>query len=300
MRFTPSYISLYQNGKLDQLIKLIESKYCSCNICPHSCNVDRINSAKRGFCKSGFLPVISSYGAHFGEEPPLVGHFGSGTIFFTNCNMRCVYCQNYEISQLGAGHEISFDELATIMIKLQNDGCHNINFVSPTHQILAILKALQIAIQNGLNIPLVYNSGGYDSVKTLQILNGIFDIYMPDFKYFDNQKAHKYSGIKDYVDHVKASVLEIYKQVGDLKTENGLAYRGLLIRHLVLPGNLADTDNFLDFIKEEFPDGIHLNIMNQYRPEYKAEKFEELNLKPSKKECMQIVKKIDNKKIKII
>ncbi len=277
---TPSYINLFHSGELFNRIDWFTEKYRSCIICPHNCKVDRLNSTKYGYCKTGASPVVSSYGAHFGEETPLVGQSGSGTIFFTGCNMRCVYCQNYDISQLNSGKEISVNDLAAIMLKLQKDGCHNINFVSPSHQILAILKALKIAIPNGLYIPLVYNSGGYDSKKAIQMLEGVFDIYMPDFKYFDNQKAYEYSKIDNYVYHAKSSVLEMYKQVGDLKTENKIAYRGLLIRHLVLPENISDSDKFLDFADKTFYNGIHINIMNQYRPAYHANRYKELNKYP--------------------
>jgi len=192
------------------------------------------------------------------------------------------------------GQEISFDELAAIMIKLQSDGCHNINFVSPTHQILAILKALKIAIHNGLNIPLVYNSGGYDSVETLQMLNGIFDIYMPDFKYYDNQKAQKYSGIKNYVDHAKTSVFEMYKQVGDLKIENGIASRGLLIRQLILPKNISDSGKFMDFAEKSFDGGVHINIMDQYRPCFRARKFSKLNIDINPTKFQKIINRAVN------
>lgn len=216
------------------------------------------------------MPIVSSCNAHFGEESPLVGRHGSGTIFLTNCNLSCIFCQNYDISHLGRGEEVSYRDLASMMLKLQSSGCHNINFVTPTHMVSAILKALLIAIPEGLHIPLVYNSGGYDSVETLELLDGIIDIYMPDFKYMDPDNAEELSGARDYPEVATAALREMHSQVGDLELDkNGTALRGLLIRHLVLPNNLASTDRVISFIAQ-LSKNTYLNIMDQYRPEYRA------------------------------
>jgi len=215
--------------------------------------------------------MISSYGPHFGEESPLVGEHGSGTIFFTYCNLRCVFCQNYTISQLGKGSKIDRDELARIMLSLQAKGCHNINLVSPTHIVPHILEALELAASIGLHLPLVYNSGGYDSVETLELLDGIVDIYMPDLKYSDEKTAEQLSGIKDYPRVNKAAVKEMHRQVGDLQIDaDGVAHHGLLVRHLVLPNRLAGTDEVVRFLAQEVSPNTYLNIMAQYHPDYKA------------------------------
>ncbi len=215
--------------------------------------------------------VISSYGPHFGEEAPLVGKYGSGTIFFTYCNLQCVFCQNYTISQLGEGRAVDREELAGIMLSLQAKGCHNINLVSPTHVVPHILDALELAVSKGLYLPLVYNSGGYDSVETLGLLDGIIDIYMPDMKYSDEEVAEQLSGIKDYPKVNKAAIKEMHRQAGDLQMdEEGVAYRGLLVRHLVLPNRLAGTQEVARFLAQEISTNTYLNIMAQYHPCYKA------------------------------
>jgi len=224
-----------------------------------------------GKCHSHREVMVSSYGPHFGEETPLVGEYGSGTIFFTNCNLRCQFCQNYSISQLGEGQKVSKEELAYIMLSLQAKGCHNINLVSPTHVISQILEALELAVESGLHLPLVYNSGGYDSVETLRILDGIIDIYMPDMKYDDEETARKLSGIENYPEINKAAVKEMHRQTGDLKiNEEGVAQRGLLVRHLVLPHDLAGTKGIVNFLSKEISRNTYVNIMAQYRPCYKA------------------------------
>ncbi len=215
--------------------------------------------------------MISSYGPHFGEEAPLVGKHGSGTIFFTYCNLQCVFCQNYAISQLGEGRAIDSEELAGMMLSLQAKGCHNINLVSPTHVVPYIADALELAVSKGLYLPLVYNSGGYDSVETLGLLDGIIDIYMPDMKYSDEKTAEQLSGIKDYPKVNKAAVKEMHRQVGDLQMDKqGVAHRGLLVRHLVLPERLAGTQEVVRFLAQEVSTNTYLNIMAQYRPSYKA------------------------------
>jgi putative pyruvate formate lyase activating enzyme len=216
------------------------------------------------------MPVVSSYHAHFGEEEPISGRNGSGTIFFTNCNLACIFCQNYDISHLGRGEEVTGLALAEMMLELQDRGCHNINFVSPTHMTYAIVMALLIAVPRGLRVPLVYNSGGYDAVDSIKKLEGVFDIYMPDFKYMDPETAGRLSGAADYPAAAMAAVNEMHRQTGDLVLDwNGIAQRGLLVRHLVLPNNIAATDRVINFIANLSHD-TYINIMDQYRPEYRA------------------------------
>lgn len=215
--------------------------------------------------------MVSSFHVHFGEERPLVGYYGSGTIFLAYCNLKCLFCQNYDISHLGEGQEISREELGNMMISLMRQGCHNINFVTPTHQAAQIVSSLPFAIEKGLEIPLVYNCGGYESVETIKLLDGIFDIYMPDFKYGNNESAKKLSAASDYVEVAKEAVKEMHRQVGDLKIDKrGIAQRGLLIRHLVLPNGLAGTREVMKFIATEISKNTYVNIMDQYRPCYQA------------------------------
>ena len=219
-----------------------------------------------GFCKAGLLPMVSSFHGHFGEEPPISGRNGSGTIFFTHCSLKCVFCQNHPISQLGQGKEVTIEELAGMMLKLEAKGCHNINFVTPTHYMPQILEAVFIAKEKGLKIPLVYNCGGYESMEALEILDGIIDIYMPDMKYSDNEPAKRYSNARDYFEINKIAVKEMYRQTGDFKIERGIAKKGLLIRHLVLPENLAGSQKIFEFITGELSPDIYVNIMAQYYP----------------------------------
>ncbi|GAH79808.1 unnamed protein product, partial [marine sediment metagenome] len=230
-------------------------------LCPRHCGVNRL-AGKSGKCHITSQVVISSYGPHFGEEAPLVGKHGSGTIFFTYCNLQCVFCQNYAISQLGEGRAVDSEELAGMMLSLQAKGCHNINLVSPTHVVPYIVDALELAVSKGLYLPLVYNSGGYDSVETLGLLDGIIDIYMPDMKYSDEKTAEQLSGIKDYPKVNKAAVKEMHRQVGDLQMDKqGVAHRGLLVRHLVLPDRLAGTQEVVRFLAQEVSTNTYLNIM---------------------------------------
>ncbi|MCX7678733.1 MAG: radical SAM protein [Spirochaetes bacterium] len=269
------YISLYESGELERRVHKVEQIMHACTLCPHVCGVNRIEGEK-GKCKTGMMPIVASFHPHFGEESCLVGRGGSGTIFFSNCNLACVFCQNYDISQLGFGEEVSFDELAGMMLVLQRKGCHNINFVTPTHMVYAILRALLIAIPQGLTLPLVYNSGGYDSVDTLHLLDGIFDIYMPDFKYFDETVAMKYSSASNYPLYATRAVEEMHRQVGDLVIDNnGIAQRGLLIRHLVLPNDLAGTKGVMRILSR-ISRHTYINIMDQYRPQYRAHEYPDL------------------------
>ncbi|MDP2167926.1 MAG: radical SAM protein [Thermodesulfovibrionales bacterium] len=250
-----------------------------CSLCPRACGVDR-TEGQRGFCRTLDKPFVSSWGPHFGEEPPLVGPHnmkaGSGAIFFGNCNLGCIFCQNWTISHhrggsdTAEGAEISTERLASIMLELQDAGCHNINLVTPTHQMPMILKALGAAKDRGLALPVVYNTGGYDSLEAVRLLSGIVDIYMPDFKYWDPEMAAKYSLARDYPETAKAAIREMHRQVGDLVIENGVAIRGLLLRHLVLPCGIAGTKDVVKFVSEEISKNTYINIMDQYHPCFKA------------------------------
>jgi putative pyruvate formate lyase activating enzyme len=267
--FVPAYLRL-TTEVLQEKVREAEGILKKCVLCPHECEVDR-TAGEEGFCRTGDKLLVSSYGPHFGEEKPLVGRFGSGTIFFGSCNLACVFCQNYSISQGGEGVEMSCPELADIMLSLQNEGCHNINLVTPTHQMPLILRSLLIASEKGLSLPIVYNCGGYESMQSLGILDGIVDIYMPDFKYMDPASGLKYSGAVDYPGAAKDALKEMHRQVGDLLLDKyGIAFRGLLVRHLVLPGGLAGTKEFVKFIAEEISRNTYINIMDQYHPCHKA------------------------------
>lgn len=295
----PSYLKLPKK-ELEKRIKRLFEILENCEICPRKCRVNRLKGEK-GYCQLGNLPTISASHPHFGEEAPLVGKFGSGTIFFTSCNLSCVYCQNYEISQLRIGKEISFEELAKIMLKLQSLGCHNINLVTPTPQTPQILKSLLIAIEMGLKIPLVYNTSSYDSVEILKLLEGIVDIYMPDAKYSDNEIALKYSNAKNYFEIMKSAIKEMHQQVGDLIiNEEGIAERGLIVRHLVLPNDLAGSQKIFEFISNEISKNTFLNIMDQYWPTYNAFKFPEISRRITKEEFKKVrclAKKFNLKRI---
>jgi len=245
---------------------------------------------KKAVCRTGERAVVSSYHAHFGEESPLVGYHGSGTIFFSWCNLRCQFCQNYEISQLGHGREVEPEELALMMLHLQGQGCHNINFVSPTHVVPQILAALALATEKGLRVPLVYNTGGYDHLETLALLDGVIDIYMPDMKYSDEATARRLSKIKSYPGVNRQAVKEMHRQVGDLVLdEKGIAQRGLLVRHLVLPRGLAGTSQVVEFLAKEISTDTYLNVMDQYRPCYKTDQFPEISRRPTQQEIAEAV-----------
>ena len=261
----PGYVALCTSGEIDNRIRCACEILTECTVCPRECRVNRIAN-ELGFCKTGFRAMVSNCGPHSGEEPPLVGHHGSGTIFVTHCNLACEFCQNYEISQCGSGEEISCEALAEMMIRLQQKGCHNINIVTPTHIVPPLIKSVSIAAERGLSIPLVYNCGGYESVSTLRLLDGIVDIYMPDAKYGNDAVALALSHAPRYVETMKAALSEMHRQVGDLVIDNGIAVRGLLIRHLVLPENLAGSDVVLPWIAAEISSDSYVNIMAQYRP----------------------------------
>ena len=280
---TAAYLALADSGELRKRAQRAHDMLADCNVCARYCRVNRLEG-ELGACRTGKDAVISSCGPHFGEEAPLVGANGSGTIFLTNCNLKCIFCQNYDISHEGHGTVATPQALAAMMLSLQEQGCHNINFVSPSHQVPQILAALVVASAQGLRVPLVYNSGGYDSAETLALLDGIFDIYMPDCKYADNETAQKLSGVPDYWDRNREAVREMHRQVGDLKVdERGIAYRGLLVRHLVLPNDLSGTRQVMEFLASLSKD-TYVNVMAQYRPCYEAASVPEVNRRITRQE----------------
>jgi putative pyruvate formate lyase activating enzyme len=289
MTFVPVYRKL-SSAELWDKVRVAEDILKKCTLCPRNCKVDR-TSGNVGFCRTGDKPFVASWGPHFGEERPLVGRLGSGTIFFSFCNLGCIFCQNWTISHLGEGNEISFEKLAEIMLEIQDMGCHNINLVTPTHQMPMILHSVAIASEMGMNIPIVYNCGGYESLEAVTILDGVVDIYMPDFKYSDPQMALKYSKAKDYPERAKAAIKEMHRQVGDLIIdERGIALRGLLVRHLVLPEGIAGTKEVVRFIAEEISRNTYINIMDQYYPCYKAFEHPPLDRRITTKEYSEAVK----------
>jgi putative pyruvate formate lyase activating enzyme len=264
-----------------ELQKRIEAAYKlleSCRVCPRECGVNRLKNDKIGFCRSGLNPVISSVSPHHGEEPPLSGTRGSGTIFLTNCNLRCAYCQNYPISQLGNGAERTPGELACQMIWLQEQGCHNLNLVTPTHFMPQILKAFGIARERGFTLPIVYNTNGYESLESLRLLDGIVDIYLPDMRYSDDAAARTYSVAPHYPEINRAAVKEMFRQVGNVVLdEDGIATRGLIVRHLVLPHGLSGTEGIMKFLADDISKDVYVSLMSQYFPAYKAYEIKELS-----------------------
>lgn len=276
--FPPSYLALLERGELAKREATAFQHLEGCDLCARYCHVNRLQTLKGAVCQTGERAVVHSYGSHHGEEGPLRGLNGSGTIFFSWCNLRCLFCQNWEISHKGMGQEVTAETLAEMMLDLQAQGCHNINFVSPSHVVAQIIAGVHIAAQRGLRLPLVYNTGGYDSPEALALLDGIIDIYMPDMKYGDSAIARKYSKVPNYFEFNQAAVKEMHRQVGDLVLdENGFARRGLIVRHLVLPENLAATDKVLAFIAQEISTNTYLNLMDQYRPCYRADEFPPLD-----------------------
>lgn len=258
-----------------------------CVLCPRNCRVNR-SQGELGFCGIGDMPVVSSQGPHFGEESVLVGEGGSGTIFFAGCNLGCMFCQNYDISHFRHGQPITISELADFMLDLQSYGCSNINFVTPTHVTPAIAAGLEVARKKGLNLPTVYNSGGYDSVGTLKLLDGYMDIYMPDMKFSDSAAAKEFANAADYPEINFAIVKEMHRQVGDLQVESGLATRGLLVRHLVLPNKLAGSFRVIDFLAEQISPNTAINVMDQYRPCFKADENPKINRRPAPEEVEEV------------
>jgi putative pyruvate formate lyase activating enzyme len=288
--FEPAYLKLEREGKLAQREKELWSIYEKCQLCPRKCEVNRL-AGQNDVCRAADSLKVHSAGAHFGEEAPLVGRYGSGTIFFSDCNLRCCFCQNWEIAHRGDGGAISHSELAHAMLILQARGCHNINLVTPTHMVPHIIRALRIAVARGLRLPLVYNTGGYDKLETIEKLDGIVDIYMPDFKFQDGERTHRYCAeASNYPEVAAAAIKEMHRQVGVLKTdERGTAVRGVILRHLVMPQNLAATDRFVRWVAEELSPDTYVNIMDQYRPSHEAFDYPEIARPLTREEWKQAV-----------
>lgn len=270
-QFEPAYLALLRDGELESRVEQAYRHLENCDLCARYCHMNRRQTTKGAVCRTGERAVVNSFGAHHGEEDPLRGLNGSGTIFFSWCSQRCVFCQNWEISQKGMGYEVEPEEHANMMLKLQSQGCHNINFVTPSHVVAQIVAAVFIAARKGLHLPLVFNTGGYDSPEALTLLDGIIDIYMPDMKYGNSTIARKYSKVRNYVEVNFAAVKDMHRQVGDLQLdEMGIVQRGLLVRHLILPGHLASTDAVMIFLAREISTNTYLNLMDQYSPCYRA------------------------------
>jgi putative pyruvate formate lyase activating enzyme len=276
--FASAYLKAEREGRLADLESKLWEIFESCRLCPRKCNVNRLKGEK-GFCSSSERLKVASFGPHFGEESPLVGTGGSGTIFFSNCNFLCCFCQNWQINHRGDGDFVTHDDLADMMLSLQRRGCHNINLVTPTHVVPHIVKALRLAIRKGLTVPLVYNNGGYDSIEMIRMLDGVVDIYLPDFKYQDEALAMKYSsGARDYPAVAAAVIKEMHRQVGELQlSKRGVALRGLIIRHLVMPDNIAGTDRFVQWVAKELSPTTYVNPMAQYHPEHKTFEYPEIS-----------------------
>ncbi len=268
-------------------VKRLWERMNPCTLCPRKCKVYR-RKGETGFCGTADMPVVSSAGPHFGEESVLVGTGGSGTIFFAGCNLGCIFCQNYDISHQRHGRQVTIEQLVQSMLELQDYSCCNINFVTPTHVIPAIAAAIELAKKKGLVLPTVYNSGGYDSVETLKLLDGYIDVYMPDMKYSDPKASGEFSAAPDYPQVNFAAVKEMHRQVGDLQVEKGLATRGLLVRHLVLPENLAGSFKIIDFLAEQISPKTTINVMNQYHPCYKASSHPKINRRPTQQEIESV------------
>ncbi len=284
MNYLPHYLTLHKSNELQKRISALWDILKNCRLCPRQCGVNRLQG-ELGFCRAGEQLMVSSVFPHFGEEPPLVGTHGSGTIFLTHCNLRCIFCQNYDISHQGRGDAVTSEQLADYMYSLQKRGCHNINFVTPTHYVPQIIAALPYAIDLGLHIPLVYNCGGYESLEVMALLDGIIDIYMPDVKFADKKVAEKYAHAPDYPEVIRKVVKEMHRQVGNLHINpEGIGERGLLIRHLIMPHGLAGTTELMHFIATEISPHSYVNVMSQYRPQYKASEFPELSRMITKKE----------------
>jgi putative pyruvate formate lyase activating enzyme len=283
--FQPAYLALAASGELAKRAETAYRHLEDCDLCARYCRVNRRKGIEGAVCRTGERAVVASSGAHHGEEDPLRGWAGSGTIFFSWCNLRCVFCQNWDISQRGVGREVEPREIAELMLALQEQGCHNINFVSPSHVVAQIIAAVADAAARGLRLPLVYNTGGYDSPEALALLEGIVDIYMPDMKYGDSALARKYSKVRNYVEANRAAVKEMHRQVGDLVLdENGIAQRGLLVRHLVMPHGIAGTGEVLAFLASDVSRNTYLNLMDQYRPAYRADEFPDLDRPTTREE----------------
>jgi putative pyruvate formate lyase activating enzyme len=297
MNFIPSYIPLYESGEFQRRLERLEAMLASCTVCPHDCGNNRLHN-ELARCYSGYLPVVSSYCQHFGEEPALGGTYGVGNIFLGNCNLRCVYCQNFQISQNWKEerkNEVSFERMAEMMLELQAKGVHAIGFVSPTHFVPQIVRALSIAIPRGLELPLIYNTNAYDSVEVLKLLDGIFDIYLPDLKYSDDEFGYKYSKVKSYTEISRNAVKEMHRQVGSDIThgDDGLVKRGLIIRHLVLPNDIATSEETLRWIAKELDNRVTLSVMSQYYPTHKALTTELLDRRIRESEYNKVLRLLD-------
>lgn len=291
--FEPAYLKLHRTGELKKRAEELWAIMAKCQLCPRGCGVNRLEGTG-GFCRApGATLVISAYNSHFGEERPLVGQGGSGTIFLTHCNLRCVFCQNWTISHLGRGAEASIDEFAKMMLWLQGDGCHNINIVTPTHYSPHILKALDVAAARGLRLPVVYNTSGWERVEILRLLDGIVDIYLPDFKYWDSEMAAKYSaGADSYPELTRQAILEMNRQVGVAKPNaGGILERGVIIRHLVMPGNVGGSEKVMEWIAENLPKDTYVNIMVQYTPAHKAYDYPEISRRITNDEYQKVVQR---------
>ena len=288
---TPAYITLHKNKELRRRIAALQEILERCRLCPRACQVNRLAGLEQGYCRAGAAVMVASAFPHFGEEPPLVGFHGSGTIFFSHCNLRCVFCQNYDISHRGQGEHLSVSELAQRMMDLQGQGCHNINLVTPTHYVPQIVAALPEAIERGLTIPLVYNCGGYESLEVIKLLAGIIDIYMPDAKFAGADRAAAYCNAPDYPLVLREVLCEMNRQVGDLRLDDqGIATQGLLIRHLVLPQGVAGTKEIIAFIVEHVSGNSYVNVMAQYRPLYRSREYPEIDRPISMREYREAVK----------
>ena len=287
----PSYLKLYRDGKLQYRVDRALEMMRDCSLCPRECHVERL-SGELGFCRTGEKARVASLHAHFGEESPLVGTNGSGTIFFRSCNLLCCFCQNYDISHDAEGGEVGPKDLADMMLSLQRRGCHNINFVTPSHVVPQILQGLFIAIERGLKVPLVYNTGGYDKVETLNILEDIFDIYMPDFKFWEARWSEKFCKAPDYRNIATAAIKEMHRQVGDLLIdESGIAEKGLLVRHLVMPNNVSNTKEVMTFLADKISEDTYVNVMDQYHPCGKATLDPVINRRLTMKEYVEAVRR---------
>jgi putative pyruvate formate lyase activating enzyme len=285
-----SYRRLLESGLLAERVRLAREFLRRCKVCPRHCSVDRLEG-ELGVCHVGAKAFVASYGPHFGEEPPLTGVNGSGTIFFGSCNLRCVFCQNYEISQLREGRDVSADELAEMMLDLQQRGCHNINLVTPSHQVPQILEGLLVAAERGLRVPLVYNTSSYDELEMLKLLDEVVDIYLPDFKYSDPDIALRYSKVERYPEIAKTAIKEMHRQVGELVIDRqGIAVRGVLVRHLVLPEGLAGTAEVMRFLAEEISRDTYVNVMEQYHPCWKAFRYPPLDRRITNDEFEEAVR----------
>ncbi len=280
----PLYLETHRSGELARRVERGLELLRPCRVCPRNCDVDRLADGK-AVCLTGRYAVVSSFFAHFGEENCLRGRRGSGTLFFANCNLKCVLCQNFDISQHPAGKGAGAEHLAAMMLDLQRQGCHNINFVTPEHVVPQILEALPMAIEGGLQIPLVYNTSGYDALESLRLLEGIVDIYMPDFKYWDPEQADRYSKARDYPQAAREGLKEMHRQVGDLVLdEHGIARRGILLRHLVMPGDVAGSRQVMRFIATEISPNTYVNLMDQFHPAYKTSRYPEIHRLPTEEE----------------